>query len=71
MKGIIRCGYYPGHFKRVSNHPLAILKRMRQAGVTVTPYDTNERRVIGRKIYNVEYHKIDWAKCFRGCDDLS
>lgn len=50
--------------KRQSDHPLAIYKRMRAAGITVSPFDTCERRVVGKKIVNVEYHKIDWAKNF-------
>lgn len=33
--------------------------------VEISPYDENEKRVIGGKVVNVTYHAIDWAKCFR------
>lgn len=35
-------------------------------GVSVVPYETNEKRVVNDKIVSVEYHRIDWAKCFGG-----
>ena len=34
--------------------------------VDISPYEENEKRVIGGKIVNVTYHTIDWAKNFRG-----
>ena len=48
----------------MSRHPLSVYKRMRDAGATITPYDTPERWVVGRKIVNIEYHKIDWSANF-------
>ncbi len=35
-------------------------------GVTVAPYEMNEKRVVNGEIVSVEYHRIDWAKCFGG-----
>ena len=48
----------------MSRHPLVVHKRMRDDGVTITPYDTPERRLVGRKVVNVEYYKIDWSTNF-------
>ena len=50
--------------RRLNFHPNAVMKRIRQDGAHITPYDTLERRVVGRKIVNIEYNKIDWAKNF-------
>lgn len=50
--------------KPMSRHPLAVHKRMRDDGATITPYDTLERRLVGKKIVNIEYHKIDWSVNF-------
>ncbi len=64
-RGCFLCGALNEH-KRISKHPLAARKRMRIDGVTETPYESFERRIIGKEIVNVEYHRTDWAKCFRG-----
>lgn len=32
--------------------------------IYISPYEENEKRVIGGKIVNVTYHKIDWKKNF-------
>ncbi len=37
---------------------------MTNTDVTISPYDENEKRVIGGKIVNVTWHTIDWARCF-------
>ncbi len=69
-KFIKRYAYCCGSLKptrpHISKHPLAVYKRMRSDGAVITPYDSFERRVVGKKIVNVEYHQTDWAKCFRG-----
>ncbi len=68
MKLKKRMGYVFGRLncesKRLSQHPLAVYKRIRDDGATITPYDTPERRLVGRKVVNIEYHKIDWSVNF-------
>lgn len=61
------CGRLDPVRSHISKHPLAVLKRMREDGAEVTPFDSTEQRVVGKKIVNVEYHRTDWTKCFRGC----
>lgn len=58
------CGRLLQKPKPLSFHPQAVLKRIRLDGANITPYDTPERRVVGKKIVNIEYHQIDWVKNF-------
>lgn len=39
-------------------------------GIDISPFEENEKRVIGDEIVNVTYHKIDWALCFKGGYDI-
>ncbi len=68
MKLKKRMGYVFGRLncesKRLSQHPLAVYKRIRDDGAVISPYLTLERRVVGKKIVNIEYHKIDWSVNF-------
>ncbi len=68
MKLKKRMGYFFGRLdfetKPLSRHPLAVYKRILDDGAVILPYLTLERRVVGKKIVNIEYHKIDWAKNF-------
>lgn len=32
--------------------------------LSISPYEENEKRVIGSKIVNITYRKIDWKKNF-------
>lgn len=36
----------------------------RNTDISISPYEENEKRVIGGKIVNVTYRKIDWKKNF-------
>lgn len=38
--------------------------RLRNKGLSISPYEENEKRVIGGKIVNITYRKIDWKKNF-------